>query len=112
MTKIPEGFKKVCSLSDLKEKTGKQIFIDDTEIALFKVDEKVYALSNICPHQQTHLIHEGFIENGKVACPVHGWMFELETGNLAQNGRGLQPHEVKIIDNNVCVKIVDRKFNW
>jgi len=82
------------------------------EIALFKVDDKVYALSNICPHQQTHLIHEGFIEDGKVACPVHGWMFELETGNLAPNRRGLQSYEVMIIDNNVCVKAFEKKVNW
>ena len=112
MTKIPEGYTKVCTLSELKEKTGKQIFVDDIEIALFKVDNKVYALSNICPHQQTHLIHEGFIENGKVTCPVHGWMFELETGNLAQNRRGLQTYEVTIIENSVCVKVFDKKFNW
>ena len=112
MTKIPEGFRKVCNLSELKEKTGKRIFIDDIEIALFKVNDKVYALSNICPHQQTHLIHEGFIEDGKIACPVHGWMFDLETGNLAQNRRGLQSYEVIIIDNNVCVKAVEKKSNW
>ena len=112
MTKIPEGFKKVCNLSELKEKIGKQIFADDVEIALFKVEGEVYALSNICPHQQTHLIYEGLIEDCKVICPVHGWEFELKTGNLAQNRRGLQSYEVKIIDNEVFVKILDRRLNW
>jgi len=110
--KIPEGFRKVCSLSELKEKTGKQFFIDDIEIALFKVDGVVHALSNICPHQKTHLIHEGFIDNGKVACPVHGWTFDLKTGNLSGNRRGLQSFEVLVVDESVFVKVFAKRLNW
>ncbi len=112
MKKIPEGFKKVCSLSELKDGMGKQIFIEDIEIALFKIDDEVFALSNICPHQQTHLIHEGYIENGKVVCPVHGWMFDLRTGNIAEYRRGLQPYEVMVIDTDIYVKALDKKVNW
>jgi NAD(P)H-dependent nitrite reductase small subunit len=112
MKKIPEGYKKVCNLSELKDEIGKQIFIDDVEIAVFKVDGEVFALNNICPHQQTHLIHEGFIEDCKIACPVHGWKFDLKTGNLNENRRGLQSFEVKVFDNDICVKVIDKKINW
>ena len=82
MSIVPEGFKKICSINDLKEEIGKQIFIDDVEVALFKLKGEVFAVSNICPHQQTHLIYDGYIEGAKVVCPVHGWMFDLKTGNL------------------------------
>lgn len=107
-----EGFVKICKYSELKEKVGKQFFVDDVEIAVFKVDGRVYALSNICPHQKTHLIYEGEIENDKVLCPIHGWAFELSTGNLAGNRKGLDSYKVKIIDDDVFVKVAKKSFNW
>lgn len=107
-----EGFKKVCKYSDLKEKTGKKFFVDDVEIALFRVDGAVYALSNICPHQKSRIIYDGFIENGKVSCPAHGWEFDLKTGNLAQNRRGLDSYEVRLVGEDVYVKVFQRELNW
>ena len=112
MKKTPDGFVKICLFSDLKEGSGKQIFVNDTEIAVFRMGNEVFALSNICPHQKTHLIHEGYIEEGKVTCPVHGWMFDLRTGNIAEERHGLTPYEVKIIDNLVYLKIVDKSIEW
>lgn len=107
-----DEFVKVCKYSELQEKQGKQFFVDDVEIALIKVDGKVYALSNICPHQKTHLIHEGFVEDGKITCPIHGWQFDLSTGNLAEGRKGLDSYEVKIIGEDVLVKAVKKSFNW
>ncbi|MBI1936592.1 MAG: nitrite reductase small subunit NirD [Ignavibacteriales bacterium] len=106
------GYTKICRYDELKEKIGRRFFVDDVEIALFKVEDKIYALSNICPHQKTHLIHEGFIEEGKVTCPVHGWQFELQSGRLAQDRKGLDSFEVKIIDNDIYVKVTEKKLNW
>ncbi|AFN73652.1 hypothetical protein MROS_0409 [Melioribacter roseus P3M-2] len=34
---IPDGFVKVCNINELKDEEGKQFFVDDVEIALFKV---------------------------------------------------------------------------
>jgi nitrite reductase/ring-hydroxylating ferredoxin subunit len=112
MKKIPEGFTKICKLSDLKEEQGKQFFIDDVEIAVFKVQDNIYSLSNICPHQKTHLMHEGFIEKGMVGCPIHGWMFDLKTGNLAGGRKGLTSFETLVIDNEVYVKVIKKEPNW
>lgn len=107
-----EGFSKVCKLSDLKEKVGKRFFVDDVEVALFKVEGRVYALNNICPHQHSRIIYDGFIENGKVSCPAHGWEFDLKTGNLAQGRKGLDAYEVKIFGDDVFVKAFKRELNW
>lgn len=110
--KVPDGFVKVCNYSDLKEKIGKRFFVDDVEIALFKVDGSVYAISNICPHQKTHLMHEGLIENGKVICPVHGWEFELNTGNLANDRKGLTTYDVNVVNKEIFVKVTKKELNW
>jgi NAD(P)H-dependent nitrite reductase small subunit len=109
---VEDNFKYACSYSDLKEKIGKRVFVDDEEIAIFKVASEVFAFRNICPHQKTHLMHEGFIEEGKLYCPVHGWKFDLQTGNISQNRKGLDSFEVKVIDDNVFVKVEKKEFNW
>src|SRR5690554_4117880 len=96
-----EGYTKICKVDELKEKIGKRFFVDDVDVAVFKVNGKLYAVNNICPHQHTALIYDGFIENCKVVCPAHGWEFNLSDGKMAQGRKGLDSYEVKIIDGNV-----------
>ncbi|MFA3782650.1 nitrite reductase small subunit NirD [Melioribacteraceae bacterium 4301-Me] len=112
MNNILSEFKKVCSYSELKEKVGKKFFVDDVEIAIFKVENEIFAVSNICPHQKTHLIHEGLVENCKVICPVHGWEFDLKTGQLPSNRKGLNTYEVEVINDNVYVKAKKDEYKW
>jgi nitrite reductase/ring-hydroxylating ferredoxin subunit len=107
-----DEFTLVCKINDLKEKEGKRFFINNVEIAVFMVDGGIYALSNICPHQQSVMIYDGFIENGCVACPSHGWMFDLKTGMLPTKSRGLETFPVKIIDGSIYVRVKEKKFNW
>ena len=106
------GFKKVCKISNLREKEGQRFIIDDVEVALFMVNGKIHALSNICPHQHAALIYDGFIEDGCVVCPAHGWKFDLITGNQAGNRRGLDTYEVDIIDQDVYVKVKKKELKW
>ena len=80
---MEEGFTKICKVSELKENQGKRFLINDVDIAVFKVNEEVFVLSNICPHQHTSLIYDGFVEDDCVVCPAHGWMFNLKTGKTA-----------------------------
>jgi nitrite reductase/ring-hydroxylating ferredoxin subunit len=107
-----EGFTKIGTVENLKENTGKRFFIDDIEVAVFKVNGEIYALSNICPHQHTPLIYDGFIEGGCVVCPAHGWMFNLKTGRMPTDGKGLDSYPVKVIDGNVFVKAAKKELNW
>ena len=106
------SFTKICSVHDIEEDDGKRFIINETEIAVFKSDSKIFALNNICPHQQTALIYDGFIEDGCVVCPAHGWKFDLRTGNKKSGSRGLDSYEVKIVDEIIYVKVVPKKFNW
>lgn len=107
-----EGFKFVCWLDELEEHAGKRFIINDIEIALFKINSKVFAVSNICPHQQTHLIYDGFIENDFVVCPAHGWKFNLKTGKKPSGSNGLSTYPVEIIDKQILVKVQPKKFSW
>ena len=107
-----ERFAFLCSLNDLQERIGKKFLVNDIEIAVFKINSEVFALSNICPHQQTHLIYDGFIEDEFVVCPAHGWKFNLRTGKKDSGSNGLDSYPVKIIEGNVFVKLQSKKLNW
>ncbi len=107
-----EDFQKVCNVNELLEKAGKRFIVNDVEVAVFKVDGNIYALSNICPHQHTALIYDGFIEDGCVVCPAHGWMFNLQTGRMPSNSKGLDSYPVLVIEDVLYIKVLKRDFIW
>ena len=109
---LEDGFKFVCKLNDLTKNKGHRFIVDDTEVALFNIGDSVFALSNICPHQQTKVIYDGIIEDGCIVCPVHGWMFDLKTGNKKSGRRGLDSYPIRINKENVFVKVIPKEFRW
>lgn len=109
---FPDGFVKVCNINELKDEEGKQFFVDDVEIALFKVKNRVFAVSNICPHQKTHLMYDGIIENEFVICPLHGWKFNLYDGSMPNGRRGIGVYEVIVLGDDVYVKVDNRFPDW
>lgn len=106
------GFTPVCRLDELSEGQGRRFIVDNTEVAVFKIEGKVYAINNVCPHQHTALLYDGFIEQGCVVCPAHGWMFDLKTGKTPAGGRGVDAYQTKVIDDQVFVKVVLKEMKW
>jgi nitrite reductase/ring-hydroxylating ferredoxin subunit len=109
---IEEGYLKICKIADLNEKQGKRFLVNDVDIAVFKVDDEIFVLNNVCPHQHTALIYDGFIEDGCVVCPAHGWMFNLKTGRQPTGARGLDSFPVKIIDDEVYALVKPKELKW
>jgi nitrite reductase/ring-hydroxylating ferredoxin subunit len=107
-----EQFKKLCGLSELRENEGRRFIINDTEVAVFKIGQEIFALNNICPHQHTALLYDGFIEDGCVVCPAHGWMFNLKTGKQPTGSSGVESYQTKIENDEVFIFVQDKKLNW
>jgi len=107
-----DGFEKVCKYSKLIENEGQHFKVKDIDVALFKVDGEIFALNNICPHQHANIMHDGFLEDGCVICPAHGWGFNLKDGSMHEQGAKLDSYEVKVIDEYIYVKVFGKKFNW
>ncbi len=49
------------------------------EIAVFKLQDGIYATENSCSHEYSPLA-EGMIVDGDVYCPKHGSRFDIRTG--------------------------------
>jgi nitrite reductase (NADH) small subunit len=73
-------------------------------IAVFRTGEtEVFAASNSCPHKGGPL-SEGIVHGRKVTCPLHNWVFDLETGEAqgADDGR-IETFPVRIEDGRVLL---------
>ncbi len=73
-------------------------------IAVFRTDEEtVFATSNACPHKGGPL-NDGIVHDQKVTCPLHNWVFDLETGEAqgADDGQ-IQTYPAKVEDGRILV---------
>jgi nitrite reductase/ring-hydroxylating ferredoxin subunit len=109
---MEEEYTKICKVSELKENHGKRFLINEVDVAVFKINEEVFVVSNTCPHQHTTIIYDGIIEDGCVVCPAHGWMFNLKTGKQPTGARGLDSYPVKIIDDEVYAIVKAKELKW
>jgi sulfoxide reductase heme-binding subunit YedZ len=97
------GFYEVLSIKDISEKCATTVFINDENIAIFKYDNKVSAVHNVCKHQMGP-IGEGKIVNGCITCPWHGYQYLPENGQSPPPfTEKLNTYEVKIIKGKVWV---------
>lgn len=109
---MEDEFIKICKISELSDNQGKRFLINDVDIAVFKVADDIYVLNNICPHQHTSIIYDGFVEDGCIVCPAHGWMFNLKTGRQPSGARGLDVYPVKIVDDEIYSIVKPKELKW
>lgn len=94
----------VANLKDLQARKRLAVTIEDTQIALFWINGTVYALNDICVHEQRQL-SKGAILFGKVVCPGHQWKFDPATGE-PEDQEGCQPtYPVQVNDGVVSVSL-------
>ena len=85
----------VCQSNELRERKSKNIYFEEElQIAIFRIEGQLYAVSNICPHQHAAVICEGFIEELTVTCPLHGWIYSLENGKALGSHARLKTYEI------------------
>jgi len=86
---------------------GETVLLAGKRIAVFNVDGQFYALDDDCPHRGGPL-GPGWVEAGKctVACPLHGWEFDLKTGAcLTVPARPVRAYPVRVVEGKVEVSV-------
>jgi nitrite reductase/ring-hydroxylating ferredoxin subunit len=91
-----EGFTKIGRADDFAERKPTNLSLGGLEVVVVKVDDAIYAFENNCPHQHFSLLHQGFIENCSITCPMHGWTFDLNSGSSTNGNGKLRKFDVKI----------------
>ena len=70
-------------IADIPRQGARCVNTPAGRIAVFRTaDDRVYAIEDRCPHRGGPL-SQGIVHGTEVTCPLHNWVFSLETG-LAQ----------------------------
>ena len=79
----------VCAIDDIPRLGARRVRrMDGAEIAVFRTaDDRVFALADRCPHKGGPL-SQGIVFGAKVACPLHNWTIDLDSGCAAAPDEG------------------------
>ncbi|NVO24583.1 nitrite reductase small subunit NirD [Donghicola mangrovi] len=70
----------IAALEDIPVRGARIVKTHAGCIAVFRTDDdEVFATSDRCPHKGGPL-SEGIVHGKSVTCPLHNWVFSLETG--------------------------------
>lgn len=99
------NFVAVAEAASLRPGQGRTVHVRGREYALYNVDGTFYALDDLCPHRGASL-GAGFVENGEVFCPMHGWAFDVKTGACTSNpGKPVKSYATRVVNGQVEIAV-------
>jgi nitrite reductase/ring-hydroxylating ferredoxin subunit len=98
----PGGWVHVAEMRELARRKRKQVSVACCPIALFVVDGEVYAVDDVCIHQERSLA-KGTLLNGQVICPGHQWKFDPRTGRPEDQDGCLATYAVQVTEEGAVL---------
>ena len=87
---------RVLEKSAVRRNRGRLVRVGARKLAVFGADDRIFVTENRCPHAAASLAL-GEVKGLVVACPRHGWMFNLDTGHcLTMEGFELRTYPTRI----------------
>ncbi|NMC20331.1 MAG: Rieske (2Fe-2S) protein [Thermogutta sp.] len=95
----------VAHLEELPEGGSLLVQKDGHDIALFRVQDEVFAMSDLCPHMGDSL-SAGQLWEGTIICPRHMWAFRLKDG-VCEDVPNLRAtlYEVRLVEGEIQVAL-------
>ena len=84
---------------------GRTVHVQGREFALWNVDGRFYCIDDQCPHRGGPL-GSGWLKDGRVSCPLHGWEFDVRTGACSTRpDRPVATYPARVVGDKVeiCV---------
>ena len=81
---------------------------EDLRVALCKVDGEIFALEDVCPHDDGPL-GEGCLRGHEIECPRHGARFDVRSGAVTRMPAPypVSTFAVRVEDGDVLVELED-----
>jgi len=76
------------------------------EVVLFRVDGRVHAFDNACPHEGNPL-SEGEIAGETLTCVYHLWRFDLASGACLQGDAPARRHSASVRGREIVLELED-----
>ena len=97
-----ESWVHVAEMKDLARRRRKQVEVGGCPIALFLVDDEVFAVDDTCIHQERSLA-KGTLLAGQVICPGHQWKFDPRTGEPEDQDGRLATYAVQVTEEGAVL---------
>jgi len=101
LTDLPEA-----SIPGLGQRT--LLHLQSRTIAVFNVDDTLYAIDDSCPHAGGSLL-TGKLDGRMLQCPAHGLKFDLATGCMRGGGLTATTYAVAWVNNRPMIAIPEFK---
>lgn len=102
MSALENIWTEVCHIDDIPSQGSRIVKVPNGCLALFKTASgDVFAIDDKCPHKGGPL-SQGIVHDKFVTCPLHSWVFSLESGEAqgADEGR-VKTTSVRVHDGRV-----------
>jgi 3-phenylpropionate/trans-cinnamate dioxygenase ferredoxin component len=99
-------FELVAAVEEIPDGGMKQVVVRGEPVGLYRVGEDVYAVHDICTHEEAYLSEGDFEPDDlEVECPLHGSHFNVETGEvrILPATRPVMTYQVKVEGGRVMV---------
>jgi nitrite reductase/ring-hydroxylating ferredoxin subunit len=103
--RVSDKWVRVASVPEIPaEGIGHAVKAEGLDIALFRWNDRVYAIEDLCPHLGFPL-SEGVLQAGEIICSWHGWHVRLEDGTCRRERERAKVWECEVRGEDVFVKI-------
>ena len=98
-------FTTVARIGDIPTGTGMTFEVNGRLVAVFNDGGQYQAIDDLCPHMGA-LLAAGELQDGVVACPWHGWRFQVCDGTWCDNRRIKIDHfDVRVEGDEIQVRV-------
>jgi nitrite reductase/ring-hydroxylating ferredoxin subunit len=95
----------VCPAGALPQGTLRRVTLaNGSELALYNIDGEYYATDNSCPHRGAAL-SDGAVIGHIVECSLHGWQFDVRTGECLTVREKIKTFEVRVVEGMIGVVV-------
>ena len=97
---------RVAALDEIPAGQPTLVDVHGVRVVLARAGDRVYACGDVCSHRGGPL-SLGKLSGTRLACPWHGWMYDVRTGQCTFPTRGdaVPSYAVRIEGNDVFVDV-------
>ena len=97
---------RVATLAEVPPGQPRLVDAGGTRMVLVRIGDRVHALGDVCAHKGGPLA-EGKLSGTRLACPWHGWMYDVRTGQCLFPSRGgaVASYAVRVEGDDVWVDL-------
>ena len=92
------------TLDEIPRRGARCVTTPRGRIGIFRTaDDRVYAIEDRCPHRGGPL-SQGMVHGASVSCPLHNWVFSLETGQAQGADEGaVKTIPIRLVEGRISL---------